>query len=422
MEVQKIDCTPEILFSFVRDMIYDPNNASIDLDDLNAGYRELGEGLVALSDMLNEQRHFAEALARGDLRVPLPSRDNELAAPLKSLHASLRHMTWQSQQVAMGDYQQRIDFMGEFSNAFNAMIRQLDARQKALEHEIEAGRKKTQALENSNNLFVAITAQLPQIIFVIYPNTHEVMFQNEAAGRALGQNPFLLDDLLHLLRRTPGGMLNWQNTEISSTDGNVTRYYSIHHYPIHWSDKEAIAFIADDISEDREHLQKLEERANIDELTRLYTRHYGMEKLKRWLSEGKTFCICFADLDYLKYVNDTFGHNMGDAYIIAAATILRDLTPDTVACRVGGDEFMLLVPSLDEEQVTARMNELQEKLALAPKEIAADEAILGRLKFRISFGAVQAPTDGSVTASELLAIADEKMYECKRRNKSARQS
>jgi diguanylate cyclase (GGDEF)-like protein len=418
---RKTDSTPEILFSLVRDMIYDPNKASFDLDGLDPAYRDLGEGLRILSGMIGEQRRFAEALARGDLQAPIPSRDNDLAAPLKSLHASLRHITWQSQQVAAGDYKQKIDFMGEFSDSFNAMISQLDARQKALEYEIEVSRKKTMALENSSSLFMAITERIPQTILVISPSTFGVLFQNEAAKQALLRDPSFMNMLFGLLGQDSNGQ-SLQYTEACCTNKGITRYYAIHQYPIHWSGMEAVAFIAEDISKDKENLRKLEERANVDELTKLYTRPYGMEILNRWLREEKPFCVCFTDLDYLKYVNDTFGHNMGDAYIIAAAALLRGIAPGAAACRLGGDEFMVLVPSQSEEDAERLMENLQARLMLAPAEITTDEDVLARLKFNMSFGVVEAPTDGSASASELLAVADEKMYERKRKSKAIRRA
>ncbi len=49
-----------------------------------------------------------------------------MAGALKTLHASLRHLTWQTQRVAAGDFSQRVDFMGDFSEAFNSMVIALD--------------------------------------------------------------------------------------------------------------------------------------------------------------------------------------------------------------------------------------------------------------------------------------------------------
>jgi len=125
-----VDPAANILFNYLRDVIYSPANAALNIEALPQGFRDLGEGLQYLAQCVLETRNFAQALARGDLDSPPPSPGNEIAAPLKSLHSSLKHLTWQSQQVAQGDYQQRVEFMGDFSIAFNAMVYQLDERRK----------------------------------------------------------------------------------------------------------------------------------------------------------------------------------------------------------------------------------------------------------------------------------------------------
>jgi C4-dicarboxylate-specific signal transduction histidine kinase len=72
----------------------------------------------------NAVREFSSALASGNLEEsPLPR--NLLASPFKQLHAALRHLTWQTERIAKGDYSQRVHFMGDFSNAFNSMIETL---------------------------------------------------------------------------------------------------------------------------------------------------------------------------------------------------------------------------------------------------------------------------------------------------------
>jgi len=67
---------------------------------------------------------FALSLSQGDLDQTLESR-GALAGALKSLQSALRHLTWQTQRVAAGDFSQRVDFMGGFSDAFNGMVASL---------------------------------------------------------------------------------------------------------------------------------------------------------------------------------------------------------------------------------------------------------------------------------------------------------
>lgn len=78
---------------------------------------EVGELIAYLAEL----SHYLRAMTEGDLSVPL-NRRGPLAGALKGLHANLRHLTWQTQQVAAGDFSQRVDFLGAFSAAFNSMV------------------------------------------------------------------------------------------------------------------------------------------------------------------------------------------------------------------------------------------------------------------------------------------------------------
>jgi len=132
-QVIDLDSVANTLFEYLRDVFYDPTKASLDVEALPESYQDLGNGLVFFADCVMETKRVAYALSQGDLDIPLPSRDNEIAAPLKSLHASLKHLSWQTKQIALGDYSQRVDFMGEFSESFNSMVEKLAERQHFLE-------------------------------------------------------------------------------------------------------------------------------------------------------------------------------------------------------------------------------------------------------------------------------------------------
>lgn len=98
---------------------------------------ELGPAIASLpeftelSSELAALRDFTLAMANGDLSWRLPMRGS-MAGALKSLQAALRHLTWQAQQIAEGDLAQHVDFMGEFSHAFNTMVERLRESHKAL--------------------------------------------------------------------------------------------------------------------------------------------------------------------------------------------------------------------------------------------------------------------------------------------------
>lgn len=82
-------------------------------------------GLADLLAALADIRCFASAMAEGDLSWRL-RRKGGMAGALKSLQAHLNHLIWQTRRVAEGDFGQHIDFMGEFADAFNAMILRLE--------------------------------------------------------------------------------------------------------------------------------------------------------------------------------------------------------------------------------------------------------------------------------------------------------
>ncbi len=99
--------------------------------------RQLAERVNQLITFIDQIHQFITPLAKGELsdikRVP----NNYLASPFKELHSRLCHLTWQAKQVANGDYLQRVDFMGEFSEAFNTMIIALESNERLLKNKID---------------------------------------------------------------------------------------------------------------------------------------------------------------------------------------------------------------------------------------------------------------------------------------------
>lgn len=397
----------EVLFYFVRDILYDMDHASIDMSLLDEEHQKLGEGLNYLLYCLKEQRDFARSLAKGNLSVQTPPASNELAAPLKALHASLKHLTWQTNQVAKGDYNQRVDFMGEFSDAFNTMIEQLDDRQRALEEEIAKTYLKTHELEQNNSLLEAITNEMSQWIIVVDLATDETLFENRAArGLSNKQNlKYELRNCFMPLGKKPvfykkeAIMLNLQSNRESC-------YLSAVSYPVNWHDKSAIAYVITDVSDDMLHIKKLETYAYHDALTKVSNRFHGMQVLNEWLEEKKLFCLSIIDLDNLKYVNDRFGHTEGDFYIIDMVEALQTFKRGFLS-RLGGDEFMLLMPDTDRTECEHMLAEIRNNL------IEEDQKKIAKYFRSFSFGVVEVFEDNSFLSGDLLAVADKRMYEYK---------
>jgi len=85
---------------------------------------EVRDELTQLVAYLGELSRFTRSMADGNLSATVRLRGS-LAGALKGLHANLRHLTWQTQEVAAGDFTQRVDFLGDFSVAFNRMVEAL---------------------------------------------------------------------------------------------------------------------------------------------------------------------------------------------------------------------------------------------------------------------------------------------------------
>jgi methyl-accepting chemotaxis protein len=100
--------------------------------------RELAELLNQLFHFISEIQEFILPLSQGRLdEIKLPRPKNFLGSPFKELHSHLTHLTWQAKQVARGDYSQRVDFMGDFSKAFNFMIASLERHDEMLQNKID---------------------------------------------------------------------------------------------------------------------------------------------------------------------------------------------------------------------------------------------------------------------------------------------
>lgn len=98
-------------------------------DDLDPELKSLCETVNQLVVSFKNAHDFIQSLAKGNLEVS-PPPNNLLASPFKQLQASLLHLTWQTKQIADGDYKQRVYFMGAFSTSFNSMVEALEEKRR----------------------------------------------------------------------------------------------------------------------------------------------------------------------------------------------------------------------------------------------------------------------------------------------------
>jgi signal transduction histidine kinase len=120
----------------------------------------------ALTEKHNQANDFINALSNGDLGIEPPVRNN-LVSSFKQLHANLQHLTWQTQQIAMGDYNQEVSFMGDFSVAFNTMTKSLKEKKKLDEQLILYAKELELANNTKDKLFSIVSHDLKSPFYVI---------------------------------------------------------------------------------------------------------------------------------------------------------------------------------------------------------------------------------------------------------------
>jgi diguanylate cyclase (GGDEF)-like protein len=124
--------------------------------------------------------------------------------------------------------------------------------------------------------------------------------------------------------------------------------------------------------------------------------------------------VVVLDLDRLKEINDTYGHEAGDLAIRTVAAALRSAVRQSdLSARFAGDEFVVVLTGCDDDQEARRVSELQAAVAAHPFEPRPGV----RISLSISAGPARFPADGC-SFEELLGVADERMY----RDKAGRRS
>ncbi len=162
------------------------------------------------------------------------------------------------------------------------------------------------------------------------------------------------------------------------------------------------------------HRARLDREARLDPLTGVPVRRILESSLQRAFrrscDEGRSLAVIMCDVDHFKQVNDTYGHAAGDQALIAVAKALdTERREGDLCCRYGGEEFTLLLEDAPGEAALR----LAERLRRAVAEI--DLVFEGRsIPLALSAGVAAFPELHIKTASELLMLADEALYEAKR--------
>lgn len=366
--------------------------------------KDIQDQFVRLSKMLRELQQFAVRLAAGDVDAPPPSRDNYIAAGLKQLQAQMLHLTWQAQCVAQGDYRQQIDFMGDFSTAFNAMVDQLHSRETSL-------REQQEVMENIFNL-------IESIVVVSEDNPNEVLYANEMAihrfGVRIGINEALSLTLTSIFQLSPS------NLEHQVRDEQSGMWYGVIVRTLLWgSQRQARLYYCRDITLHKERESSLDIVANTDELTGINNRrafdHTYAQIWDACTKAYKPLSLIMFDLDHFKRFNDTYGHWEGDKLLAAFAGILRQCigrNEDLIA-RYGGEEFIAALPFTDQDSAIHIANSVCTMTASQVFHVKNNQGETCEASISVSGGVSSVVPSSEFFSSQLIQAADLALYQAK---------
>jgi len=157
-----------------------------------------------------------------------------------------------------------------------------------------------------------------------------------------------------------------------------------------------------DVTELKEKEEKLKYLSYHDDLTGLYNRYYLQEEMRRLNTKRQLpHSLIMADVNGLKIVNDTYGHEHGDEFLCRVAEILQDnIREEDLVARWAGDEFVVLLPKTNEEEAQEIANRI---------EAACCQEIYQDIPIALGIG-IGVKHDLKEDFAEVLARADKKMY------------
>lgn len=171
------------------------------------------------------------------------------------------------------------------------------------------------------------------------------------------------------------------------------------------------------IKKQKEFEERLKSLSLTDELTGLYNRRgfltLAEQQLKISERIGKRSILIYIDLDYMKWINDTFGHKEGDKYLMDFANILkRSFRKSDIIARIGGDEFVILCLEATESSIEKLLSRLYKNIEIY------NSTKNKPYKMSISAGFSFYTPKELITINELLHIADQRMYKEKMSKKN----
>lgn len=386
---------PELTYEIKHEILEDPD------------FLEIEENLLDLRNALN-------SMGKGDLSYTIRGKGHVLGG-VKNLQAALRTLTWKTKNIALGDFSQDVDFLGDFSIAFNSMVKQLEQSTNALKESEMRHRLLADNVKDviwTMNPDGKLTYVSPSVLQLRGYTPEETMEQTgeellcpnsvhhleeglktikDHLEAHIKMEPFRND----LEQPCKDGSTVWVDTTVSAIYDKDNQFVSI-------------VGVSRDISERRKMEDQIRRLSVTDKLTQLYNRCKIDETLKVELERADrmqtSLSVIMADVDFFKKVNDGYGHQVGDLVLIQLAEILKYNVRDIdILGRWGGEEFIVILPGTGEQGAAV----LAEKLRLKIQDAEFEKA--GRIT--ASFGIAELKAGMSV--ENLINQADRALYQAK---------
>lgn len=399
------------LLNYLKNIFCDSCPDHFNIDHPDEPYQELKSGLKYLKSSVDAFTDYLAEFSKGNLSAEYPEGCDFLGGSLKELHKSLKHLTWQARQVADGDYSQHASNLGDISDAFNGMTRQLEQRESQLKENANKVQKRAEALESYNELLIELLSRRNEWLLVVDMNSKEILYCNKKKHEGVLE-PSVCKTCKNRLSFQPE-LLKWEGQEqykVWEMSDDTDTYYRITSFPIELKEHNSCVHIVVDVTDEKRAAKNLTSKAYHDPGTGIKNRLFFEEYMSMLLKDKRDATLCYLDLDGLKYVNDTYGHLEGDMYIQNFVELIKQnfRSEDTFA-RTGGDEFCLVLSGSIKELIERKLAEILHEFQT--KDFA---------EYQCSFSYGVVAIDGEEnkrTLDEILHDADALMYACKRRNK-----
>lgn len=148
--------------------------------------------------------------------------------------------------------------------------------------------------------------------------------------------------------------------------------------------------------------EKLKVLVHTDELTKLPNRRFLFNHLENLVKSKDEYTIAILDIDYFKNINDTYGHLVGDNVLVSLSNLLALEDPRYLMCRLGGEEFAIILPSTDKKLVKSYFDGLRCKIE---EKVMVEEL---NLNITVSIGYAHS-TEGE-SCDEVFKLADDRLY------------